>query len=340
MPLECFIAMAFGKADTDAVYNRAIAPILRRRGVRPFRVDRSVRNEDIDDQILAGLHRCDLVIADLTYARPSVYFEAGVAHGRRVPVIFTSRSDHLRQRPDDLHGNFRIHFDLQMKPIITWRTIEDSRFSRRLNSRLRHVIRPLLKRKQATVLDERRAAAFALLPLQEKLNQLQKVYLAARKRHGYLEAAKHGGASMVSPRSGHLKWCDARFCNTLSKNDLVAYGRSWVHRGLEGLLQESFEVGRLPRRASRHVILCSLQRVPVSRVAASFPQSSVHTDNGLVLARHQSAIDVKKYATTRQGLTDWSKKRTASVPTDVTIAVISGLRHPNQLEVALKKIFA
>jgi hypothetical protein len=46
MPLECFMAMAFGKADTDSLYDRSIRPVFRQRGIAPFRVDRSVRNDD------------------------------------------------------------------------------------------------------------------------------------------------------------------------------------------------------------------------------------------------------------------------------------------------------
>lgn len=339
MLLECFIAMAFGHAETDTLYNRSIRPLLKQRGITPFRVDRSVRNEDIDDQILAGLQRCDLVIADLTYARPSVYFEAGVAHGRHVSVIFTCRADHLRHRPDDPHGNFRVHFDLQMKPIITWSAPGDPRFARRLASRLGHVTRPLLKRKEATALDEQRAAAFAPVPLHEKLDRLIEVYLSARKRHGYREDKTNGGATLLPPRSGHLRWCHARFSNTLSKNDLMAYSSPWEHGGLKGILNESFQTGRLPKRASRTILLCALQRVPASRVAAALPLSSINAHNGLIVATHHSTTDVAKYPKSHSGEVLWHKGRTATVPTDVTIAVISDIKHPDEFQIALQRVF-
>src|SRR5215472_9716952 len=48
-------------------------------------------NDDIDKRIMKEIKACDFAIADLTYARPSVYFEAGFAQ-RSVPV--TSRKDH------------------------------------------------------------------------------------------------------------------------------------------------------------------------------------------------------------------------------------------------------
>jgi hypothetical protein len=62
-----------------------------------------------------------------------VYYEAGFAQ-RSVPVIYTVRKDHLKPgQPDDL----RVHFDLQMKPIIPWEAPNDSTFSAKLEKRIR-----------------------------------------------------------------------------------------------------------------------------------------------------------------------------------------------------------
>lgn len=75
-------------------------------------------------------------IADLTYTRPSVYFEAGFAQSL-VPVIYTVRKDHLLEgQPEDL----RVHFDRKMKPIIDWKNPNDSTFSNRLERRIKSTI--------------------------------------------------------------------------------------------------------------------------------------------------------------------------------------------------------
>jgi nucleoside 2-deoxyribosyltransferase len=145
MALKCFIPMAFDRKDTDRLYDKAIKPILKQKGISQFRVDRSNRNDDIDDQILSELHKCDFVIADLTYARPSVYFEAGIAQGRPVPVIYTCRRDHFKDQSDDKYGNLRVHFDLQMKPIIRWTDNLSTSFSQNLEKRDNYVIRPLVQ---------------------------------------------------------------------------------------------------------------------------------------------------------------------------------------------------
>ena len=77
--LRCFVAMAFGQKDTDAIF-RALRKTLGPLGVNAQRVDRIEHNDNIDTRIISEIEAADLVIADLTYARPSVYFEAGYAH--------------------------------------------------------------------------------------------------------------------------------------------------------------------------------------------------------------------------------------------------------------------
>ena len=100
--LQCFVAMAFGRPDTDRWYDSTLKPLLIKHGLAPRRVDRITHNDNVDQRILKELGKADLVVADLTYARPSVYFEAGHAHGRELPVIYTARWDHLKPSADDL----------------------------------------------------------------------------------------------------------------------------------------------------------------------------------------------------------------------------------------------
>ncbi|MEO7841617.1 MAG: hypothetical protein ABIU06_19930 [Anaerolineales bacterium] len=93
--MKCFIASAFGHDDVDAIYDRCIIPILRKLSVTPLRVDRVEHNEDIDNKIFELLDSADFAIADLTYARPSVYYEAGYAAGKLKPVIYIAKRDHF-----------------------------------------------------------------------------------------------------------------------------------------------------------------------------------------------------------------------------------------------------
>jgi hypothetical protein len=135
--------MAFGRPDTELFYAQMLAPAIRAAGAIPKRVVDINHNDDIDNKIFELLDEAKIAVADLTYARPSVYFEAGHATPR-IPVVYTCRADHL-DRPTDLE---RVHFDLQMKNIMPWRTPRDAAFQRRVTARLRKLLRPILQRQE------------------------------------------------------------------------------------------------------------------------------------------------------------------------------------------------
>lgn len=145
--LKCFIASAFGREDVDTVYDRCVEPTLKKFSIKALRVDRVEHNDNIDNKIMDLLEEADFAIADLTYARPSVYFEAGYALGKDKPVICISRDDHFQAKDNDPHGLLRIHFDLKMKNIISWSNADDD-FSRRLEKRLKYVLDPLIKKQK------------------------------------------------------------------------------------------------------------------------------------------------------------------------------------------------
>lgn len=338
MALKCFIAMAFGHKDTDGLYDKAINPLLRRKGITPFRVDRSNRNEDIDDQILSELGECDFVIADLTYARPSVYFEAGVAQGRPVKVIYTCRRDHFKHRDDDQHGNFRVHFDLQMKPIIPWVDSKDSAFAHRLNRRVEHIIGPLVRQRKMAATAQEKGAAFAPLPLREKLNRLSRVYQSTIKRRGYKFTNKHDGAWVIPVRSKHLKWSQAGFFDSPSKNDLSM--TTWrIHRSsLRTILNDLFKRRNLPRRVSVDVICCALQNVRASRIAAALPDYRIYTSGSIITAEHEFEIEAEKYPKSRRDWVSNLDRKVARLPVYVTATFISGIKHDEQLRSALNEV--
>jgi nucleoside 2-deoxyribosyltransferase len=158
--MNCFIASAFDHDDVDAIYDLAIRPILKALKIRPTRADRVEHNDDIDDRIFTLIDQSQFCIADLTFARPSVYYEAGYAFGSAKPVIYIARHDHFRARNDDPPGNLRVHFDLQMKNIIPWFEANEA-FKKRLRGRIRHVLKPILARKQITDAEREEEKRFA-----------------------------------------------------------------------------------------------------------------------------------------------------------------------------------
>ncbi len=178
----CFVAMAFDHADTDEIYDRHIKPVLDRNNVIPIIINRQEDNRDINNQIMQHLNSCDFCIADLTYARPSVYFEAGYAQ-RQVEVIYTARADHLGK---GLSEDRRVHFDLQMKPIIKWDNPSDRTFQSRLEKRLRNTFLRTWKQgseKIEKIAEEREK--FTALPFLVRLKIYRKNGINVSIRHKF-----------------------------------------------------------------------------------------------------------------------------------------------------------
>ena len=119
---QAFIAMWFDESMEDA-YEKGIAPAVREAGYEPLRIDRKDHNNKIDDEIIAEIRRSRFLVADFTQgetgARGGVYYEAGLAHGLNIQVIFTCQEDALDN----------VHFDTRQYNHITWKTPEELRKS-------------------------------------------------------------------------------------------------------------------------------------------------------------------------------------------------------------------
>lgn len=196
---KCFIAMAFGNRDKDGIYEECIKPSVESVGFSPRVVNRINYNNDIDDRIFQELDDCQLCVADLTYARPSVYYEAGYARARSVPVVHTVRADHFGTKAPD---NLRVHFDLQMKNIIDWKSQSDSKFLRRLKERLTLVGTPILSALAAdqTIREER--ALFSQSSIRARMNHLEQVLGGEMICRGYSHEGP-GSDSVFVRRIGH-----------------------------------------------------------------------------------------------------------------------------------------
>lgn len=124
-----FVAMWFDKT-MDKLFDEIIEPAIRDAWYEPDRVDKRHHNNNITDEIIAGIRQAKFVIADLTCPvtktetneggivqhRGGVYYEAGFAKGLGKEVIFMCRTDKNLVNP--------VHFDLQQINRIEW-TIDD-----------------------------------------------------------------------------------------------------------------------------------------------------------------------------------------------------------------------
>lgn len=102
---QIFVAMWFGQDRMREFYDKAIKPAIEGAGYNSMRIDDSVHNEKIDDEIIAEIKKSKAVIADITCGlaipddwstankvgapRGGVFYEAGFAKGLGLPVIWT-----------------------------------------------------------------------------------------------------------------------------------------------------------------------------------------------------------------------------------------------------------
>lgn len=111
---QAFVAMWFNP-EIDSIYENAIEKAIKDNGFAPIRIDRVEHNNKIDDEIIANIKKSKFVIADFTGHRGGVYFEAGYAMGRDIPVIWTCRENDLEN----------LHFDTRQYSHIVWKDEKD-----------------------------------------------------------------------------------------------------------------------------------------------------------------------------------------------------------------------
>jgi hypothetical protein len=124
-----FVAMPMNP-DDDALVDvlETIKVAAQRCGIRAERVDDQQSNDRISDRMLKSIAQADYVVADLTHARPNVYFEAGFAHGQGKTPIYVARQ------------GTSLEFDLKDYPALFFRNLKELRDS--LETRLKALATP------------------------------------------------------------------------------------------------------------------------------------------------------------------------------------------------------
>lgn len=313
--MKCFVASAFGKEDVDAIFDKCISPTLKKLSIKPMRVDRVEHNDDIDNKIMALLEEANLAIADLTYARPSVYFEAGYAAGRGKPVIYIARGDHFRARDNDPEGLLRVHFDLQMKNIISWSKANDA-FSMRLEKRLKHVLKPLIKQRRINDNIKLERADFQSQSENSKLDIIKTKAASLLKSRSF---------SFPKPESGRGVQSAALFAireyKQKSQQIAVICTPSAVKRLFEGIAMISSLGGigsqqELP--VHFHYVVVSLRSVPISRATQALSSYRLLEDGAM--HNHYS--------------------RKTSPKTDVFVHVLSGIQSQTEFADDFRSLLA
>jgi len=293
--------MAFGSSDTDRLFARHLEPVLRREKLRVIRVDQTEHNRNINEVIMEELRLADVVVADLTYARPSVYFEAGFAE-RSTPVIYTARADHFRARDHDEHGNYRVHFDVSMRNIVSWKSPDDLTFSERLARRIRLVTRPLARTFAETKKLAAAESAYSALPTGARVTKLTNVATRILRQAAFKRTATRinsRGTESMKRQAGRASVGGMREDRGLIRSATILISTKLDSREIGSLPKLVFSFrpvsdnGKSRKRVVRreHTIIVGSERnVSIEMLRAQFPQARLGDVPGeLLWEEHQEA---------------------------------------------------
>lgn len=85
----CFVMMPFGDWF-DRYYQDIYVPAIRDAGFEPIRADEVFSTGSVVEQIWEQIKKAKVLLADLTDRNANVFYELGMAHAARKPVIFTA----------------------------------------------------------------------------------------------------------------------------------------------------------------------------------------------------------------------------------------------------------
>lgn len=95
----CFVMMPFGDWF-DRYYQDIYVPAIKEAGFEPVRADELFSTGSVVEQIWEQITKSTVLLADLTDKNPNVFYELGLAHAAKKPVVFTT--GHLADVPFDL----------------------------------------------------------------------------------------------------------------------------------------------------------------------------------------------------------------------------------------------
>lgn len=106
----CFVMMPFGEWF-DRYYQDIYVPAIKEAGLEPVRGDELFSTGSVVEQIWEQIEKSKLLLADLSGKNANVFYELGLAHAARKPVVFTSAQ--LEDVPFDLRHLRVIIYDVR-----------------------------------------------------------------------------------------------------------------------------------------------------------------------------------------------------------------------------------
>jgi len=303
------VACAFGKDDVDEIYQNAILPVLKSMEIKSYRVDQIEHNDDIDDKIIELILKCDICIADLTYSRPSVYYEAGYFKGLGKSVIFIARKDHFSPKTEDVYGNFKIHFDLQMKNIIPWSSTKRvDTFKRKLLSRLKLISKPLLQRIEKDHKQKKSQLDFSRLSQKGKQLIIETQLLKFLKKRSWI------GNKLNLSTNNYMADIDKFYSKTFNKSKKYIFPFITLSATKEYLKDNRMCLLRISglglfKKGNRNILFISIRKVPKSRLEDMYPDATPIANGKVLEFSTQSNIKARYlFITNVKSIEEFSKE--------------------------------
>ena len=107
---SCFVMMPFAEPHNN-YYSLVYEPAIKKAGLKPIRADHEIFGSGkIMDQVWSGINTAKVLVAELTTKNPNVFYELGLAHALKKPVVLVSSNE--EDVPFDLHHIRVIYYDV------------------------------------------------------------------------------------------------------------------------------------------------------------------------------------------------------------------------------------
>lgn len=107
---SCFVMMPFA-TPLGGYYQSVYKPAIEKAGLQPVRADAEIFGAGkIMNQVWSGISRAKVLVAELTSRNPNVFYELGLAHALRKPVVLVSSNED--DVPFDLQHIRVIYYDV------------------------------------------------------------------------------------------------------------------------------------------------------------------------------------------------------------------------------------
>lgn len=107
---SCFVMMPFAM-PLGGYYEAVYKPAIEKAGLQPVRADAEIFGAgQIMNQVWSGIRRAKVLVAELTTRNPNVFYELGLAHALKKPVVLISSNED--DVPFDLKHIRVIYYDV------------------------------------------------------------------------------------------------------------------------------------------------------------------------------------------------------------------------------------